>query len=141
MIETDEIPGGWAAYDLSLRAPVAPVRLEDPSAMVARAAGTMIATWRLDRGMSQSRAAARLGIEQTRLSRLERGKTKVSIELLARIAALTGSDVSIRIVPKAPRAAVRRIVTEGRSGRARVQLVVDGPEARGADPRRAGPIF
>lgn len=132
MVETDEVEGGWEHSDLSRTAPIVPVRPEAPSVVVAKAAGLMVATWRLDRGMSQSRAAARLGIEQTRLSRLERGKLEVSVELLARLASLTGSDVSVRIAPDRARSPIRRIITEGRTGRARVQLVVDGPEKRPA---------
>lgn len=157
VVETDFVPGGWAQWDLSAppvqssrsSAPtISPgAQAEQSAALLDRAVAEMMVTWRTDRGLRQSDAAAHLGLTQSWLSRIERCQAAVSIEMLVRLASYTGSDVSIRIVPDPAGRPARWIARSGQVGRATVQFAIAGPEMRrpeegwGADRRGSGPIF
>lgn len=128
VLETDQTPGGWASVDINRRPPMPADR--DPDRALRRTVGTMLWEWRSRRGLTQAEAAARLGMEQSRLSRLERGRAAVGIDLLVRIAGVTGSAVVLTVEVADAGAPVRRLVGRGSRGRAAMQVVVAGPEVR-----------
>lgn len=106
------------------------MQAQQTAEQLARVVAEVMVAWRTDRGLRQSDAADRLGVTQSWLSRVERCQAAVSIGLLARLASVTGSDITIRIVPEPAGRPVRRIARSGRVGRATAQIVVSGPEAR-----------
>lgn len=146
--EPDVLPGGgWAAHDLSARrggprtsvpgpphASIPPAESADRT--VARAVAGVLAVWRMHRGLRQRDAAPLLGVTQAQLSRLERGRATVSIDLLGRVAEVTGSRFDVTIVPVREGRAVDRSVLDGLQGGRRIQVVVVGPSARGSRPPR-----
>jgi len=60
-------------------------------------------------GQTQNAVAEKLGTYQSALSRLESGKTNVTIEYLARLADAMDSDLSVCFTPRAGKGAGKRI--------------------------------
>lgn len=153
--EPDVLPGGgWVSFDLSARqgpgrssdsgsppAAASPPLTPRPHAettdrTVARAVAGVLVVWRMHRGLRQRDVAPLFGVTQAQLSRLERGRATVSIELLGRVVEVTGSRIDVTVVPLRAGRAVDRTVHDGLQGERRVQVVVDGPSARGSRPPR-----
>jgi transcriptional regulator with XRE-family HTH domain len=60
-------------------------------------------------GLTQYTVAERLGTYQSALSRLESGKTNVTIEYLARLADAMDSDLSVCFIPRTGESGGKRI--------------------------------
>jgi transcriptional regulator with XRE-family HTH domain len=63
--------------------------------------GTQIADLRTESGVSQATLAAAAEINRGHLSRIERGLAGASVDVLDRIAACLGADLSVRLFPTA----------------------------------------
>ncbi len=70
------------------------VREEEPASLTAARA---VAAARAKRGLSQAQLAALTGIDQSDLSKIERGLANPSVSTLNRIARALGGDLSIKI--------------------------------------------
>lgn len=65
-------------------------------------AGQRLRTWREDAGLSQRDVAARLGIEQSTLCRIEQGRNQPGLQIAIRIEKLSKLPVAIWFTPKTP---------------------------------------
>ena len=65
---------------------------------VSQAAGSAVASARAMSGLSQKQLAAVTGIDQSDISKIERGMANPSVATLERIAGALGGQLSIRIV-------------------------------------------
>jgi len=64
--------------------------------------GQLLASRRKALGLSQSEAAARLGISQNRLSELERQPAQLTLDRLLALAGMLGLDLDIQAKPSNP---------------------------------------
>src|SRR5687768_3057438 len=63
---------------------------------IRRAIGQELLAARLDQGISQQRLADATGIDRSYLARVEAGTASASVDILERIAAGLGGDLSVR---------------------------------------------
>ena len=70
--------------------------------------GLRVKTLRLQKAMNQLELAGQLGVSQTHMSNLERGRTNLTLELLARLADVFGCSLD-EIVFGEPRAAAPEV--------------------------------
>jgi transcriptional regulator with XRE-family HTH domain len=69
------------------------------AAVARRAAGENLRHLREDAGLSKSAVAAIAGIDRTYMTEVEDGDPGVSLEVLERVAAALGADMSLRVFP------------------------------------------
>ena len=97
---------------------------------LARAVAARLIAHRADHGLSQRESAARLGLRQSNVARLEAGGHVPTLETLARIASLLGEEFTISVAPagRAPRQLTRsardRVVASYEAAGATVRLAV-----------------
>lgn len=91
---SEELVGRESAVDPAFRA-----RWERLA--VARAVAAEVIAYRADHGMSQRELAARLGIAQPQVARLESGEHQPAQSTLVRLASRLGLEFTISIAPSA----------------------------------------
>jgi ribosome-binding protein aMBF1 (putative translation factor) len=77
-------------------------QLQDPEFVAAikeLEPGYQIARLRIQRGLTQSELARRVGTKQSSIARLESGQSKPSISFLERLVTALDASLEIRIVP------------------------------------------
>lgn len=67
---------------------------------LARAVAVAVARYRADHGLSQTQLAARLGVKQPAVARLEAGETNPSLETLLHLAETLGLQFVVDIGPR-----------------------------------------
>jgi DNA-binding XRE family transcriptional regulator len=106
MIAMEEIPSSWPkgikTHEELLSAEMAAdpgFAIEWERLALARMVAVQLIGYRSDNGLSQRRLAERLGVSQPRVVELESGEKNPQIETLVKIAAKTGLEFAIDIVP------------------------------------------
>ncbi len=72
---------------------------EDRAARLATAlrVGVAIRDAREEAGLTQTELAARMGVAQSALSRIEAGRANITVEMLTRIASALGAPLSVKL--------------------------------------------
>lgn len=92
----------WSETKTARRAHLTDTERAESETRAARLAGALrlgiaIRDTRETVGVTQTELAARMHVAQSALSRIESGRTNVTIEMLARIAEALGTPLSVRI--------------------------------------------
>ena len=94
--------GSWSEIKTARRAGLSDTERAESETRATRLAGALrlgiaIRDARDALGVTQTELAARMHVAQSALSRIESGRTNVTIEMLARIAESLGAPLSVRI--------------------------------------------
>jgi len=100
--ETTRNHRSWPEVKTARRAGLSDAERAESETRAARLAGALrlgiaIRDAREALGVTQTELAARMHVAQSALSRIESGRTNVTIEMLARIAETLGAPLSVRI--------------------------------------------
>jgi DNA-binding XRE family transcriptional regulator len=101
-----KIPGNWPKGIKTHEELLAAEMAADPEfaaewerLALARMVAVQLIGYRSDHGLSQRELAERLGVSQPRVVELESGEKNLQIETLVKVAAATGLEFAIDIVP------------------------------------------